>query len=61
VIALREPVSLARVDEEVVLNPEPAERTVEVDRLADRHVGVVSPCTMSTGVRTFDANEIGLT
>jgi hypothetical protein len=28
---------------------------------ADRHVGVVLACTISTGVRIFDANEIGLT
>ena len=41
VIAFRERVSFARVDDELVLDPEPAERTVEVDRLADRHVGVV--------------------
>jgi hypothetical protein len=41
VIALHEPVSLTWVDDEFVLGPVPAERTVEVDRLADRHVGVV--------------------
>src|ERR1700677_4979993 len=41
VVALGEPVSLARVDDELVLGPVPAERAVEVDRLADRHVGVV--------------------
>src|ERR1700733_13904448 len=41
VIALDEPVSLTWVDHEFVLGPVPAERTVEVDRLADRHVGVV--------------------
>jgi len=41
VIALREPVSLTRVDDEFVLDPELAERAVEVHGLADRHVGVV--------------------
>jgi hypothetical protein len=40
VIALHEPVSLTRVDNEFVSS---------------------SPCTISTGVRNFDANEMGLT
>jgi hypothetical protein len=34
VVALHEPVSLARVDDEFVLGPVPAERAMEVDRLS---------------------------
>jgi hypothetical protein len=40
-IALRDPVALSRVDDELVLDPELAQRAVEVRRLAERHVRVV--------------------
>ena len=59
-IALRHPVSLSRVEDELVLDPEPGQRPVENVAWPSGTFVSSSPCRISTGVRTFDANEIGL-
>jgi hypothetical protein len=61
VVALLDGVAFSQVDDELVLDPEAphSARWKNVAWLTGTFVSS-SACTISTGVRTFEANEIGL-
>jgi|HubBroStandDraft_4_1064222.scaffolds.fasta_scaffold65245_1 hypothetical protein len=48
------------VDDKFVFHSELSQGAAEVHRLAERHIGVVLPCRISTGVLVFEAQEPGL-